>query len=216
MGSEARDCESGGNNSWLIIGLGNPGGGYRDTYHNVGFRVVGLLADRIVGLLADRRGVADAYGLGSALILGTRAGGVRAALVQPQTYMNRSGEVLPALFERFGFDSRVLVVSDDLALPLGRIRVRERGSSGGHNGLKSIGSALGSDDYMRVRVGISPDRSVDGTRDFVLSPVARTDRSVLGSAEELAADAVEHVLSDGARSAMSRFNGMDLSDGGDS
>ena len=205
METEARERDLEDVGPWLIIGLGNPGSEYRDTYHNVGFRVVHLLAERRDVTCGDR--------LGSARVARTSAGGVEAVLVQPQTYMNRSGWVLPDLFECFGSDSRILVVSDDLALPIGKIRVRERGSAGGHNGLKSIGLALGLDDYLRVRVGIFPDRSIDDTRDYVLSPVARPDRDVLGSAEKLAADAVERILSDGARSAMSIFNGMDVSEG---
>jgi PTH1 family peptidyl-tRNA hydrolase len=204
MGTDALDLDSENDRHWLIIGLGNPGPEYTDTYHNVGFRVVELLA--------EGRGASDAYKTPSARILGTRVEGMAAVLVQPQTYMNRSGGALPALFDRFGLDSRVLVISDDLALPVGKLRVRERGSAGGHNGLKSIGSAIGSDDYLRVRVGILPDRPIDGTRDFVLSPVARPDRDVLGRSERLAAEAVKHILVDGARSAMSRFNGMDVSE----
>jgi PTH1 family peptidyl-tRNA hydrolase len=124
--------------------------------------------------------------------------------------MNRSGAVLPILFDRFGPDSRILVVCDDLALPLGRIRIRERGSAGGHNGLKSIGSAVGSGDYLRVRVGIDSGRMIEEARDYVLSEVAPSDRALLERSEELAADSVVFILTQGTRPTMSKYNGMDL------
>ena len=188
---------------WLIVGLGNPGPEYEDTYHNVGFRVVERLAGRWDVSFSIRAGSARVGRTG-------RLPG--RVLIQPQTFMNASGSVLPTLMDRFGPDSRVLVVSDDVALPLGRIRIRERGSAGGHNGLKSIGSALGSEEYMRVRVGI-----LDGScefrgemRDFVLSHVRKGHRELLAEAEELAADAVEDIVVNGARLAMSRYNGIDL------
>ncbi len=187
---------------WLIIGLGNPGADYENTYHNVGFRVVDTLAGRL--------GVAIRGRTGPARLERTAAYGGEIVLVQPQTYMNRSGAVLSMLFDRFGPDSRILVVCDDLALPLGRIRIRERGSAGGHNGLKSIGSAVGSGDYLRVRVGIDPGRPIDQARDYVLSEVARSDRPLLERSEELAADSVVSILTQGARHAMSKYNGMDL------
>ena len=193
--------EAENNPPWLIIGLGNPGSEYERTYHNVGFRVIAILAGRYGVSLTARMGEA-----GVARLRDPLAG----VLVQPKTYMNRSGVALVTLLERFGHDSRLLVVSDDLALPLGKIRIRERGSAGGHNGLKSIGSAYGSDEYVRVRVGISPTRGVQDGKEFVLSNIAKADREALGRAEALAADAVEHILRAGARSAMSEYNGTDL------
>ena len=196
--------ESEGAGPWLIIGLGNPGVDYENTYHNVGFRVVDTLARRL--------GVAIRGKTGPARLESTAGYGNEIVLVQPQTYMNRSGAVLSMLYEKFGANSRILVVSDDLALPLGRIRIRERGSAGGHNGLKSIGSAVGSGDFLRVRVGIDAGRSIDDARDYVLSEVARSDRELLERSEELAADAVAYTLTEGARPAMSKYNGMDLRD----
>jgi len=197
--------------AWLVIGLGNPGPRYRETYHNVGFRVVELLA--------RRWGVSMGLRIGEAVV--ARVPGSRRALVEPLTFMNRSGAVLGTLFDRFGPDSRLLVISDDVALPVGRLRIRERGSAGGHNGLKSIGSALGSDDYIRVRVGILSDRGpgrvsdkvfgmTGDMKDFVLSRVRKADRDLLAQCEDLAADAVEGIISTGVRDAMSRYNGIDL------
>ena len=192
---------------WLIIGLGNPGPEYQDTYHNVGFRVVERLARRWDVDLGVR--------VGNALAGQTRGGG-RRVLVEPQTFMNLSGSVLGRLLDRFGGDSRLLVVSDDIALPVGRIRIRERGSAGGHNGLKSIGSALGTEEYIRVRVGILPDgpQGLQGktgdARDYVLSRVRKAHRELLGRSEDLAADAVDDIVTRGVRDAMSKYNGMDL------
>ena len=185
----------------VVIGLGNPGPRYEQTYHNVGFRVIDMLA--------RRRGVSLSVRMREARVV-RLSDPSPAVLVQPTTYMNLSGRVVRTLLERFGQDLSLVVVSDDLALPLGKIRIRERGSAGGHNGLKSIGSAYGSDEYVRVRVGIAPDRGVEDGKDFVLSEVSNADREVLGRAEELAADAVEHILRAGTRSAMSEYNGTDL------
>jgi PTH1 family peptidyl-tRNA hydrolase len=199
---------------WIVFGLGNPGIEYRNTYHNVGFRVVETLADRWGVSSWSSPG---SPGLIQARIAETAFGQARArvVLVEPWSYMNRAGQVLAPLFDRFGVESRLLVVSDDLALPVGKIRIRERGSAGGHNGLKSTSSAYGSNDYRRVRVGIDTDRPKGDTRDYVLSPVSRQDRETLGRAELLAADAVEFVISHGVRLAMSEFNGADLRDEGD-
>ena len=190
---------------WLVIGLGNPGPDYEWTYHNVGFRVVEALAERRGAPLRLRIGAARVARLGQTPEI---------VLVQPLTYMNRSGQVLGTLFEKFGSDARLLVVSDDLALPIGKVRIRERGSAGGHNGLRSISSAYGSDDYLRVRVGIMPARGIDDGKEFVLSEVTVTDRATLRRAERLAADAVEHVTREGARSAMSKYNGLHLGEDG--
>ena len=194
---------------WIVIGLGNPGDEYSDTYHNVGFHVVDILAERGHAPAWSEPG---AVGMIPARIVRTAVGrlGGEAILVQPWTYMNRCGRTLPPLFDRFGTDARLLVVSDDLALPVGRVRVREKGSAGGHNGLKSITWAYGSDDYCRVRVGIDRDRPTGDARDYVLSRVRAPDREMLGRAEVLAADAVETVITDGVQAAMSRFNGVDL------
>ena len=189
---------------WLIVGLGNPGPDYQGTYHNVGFRVVEVLA--------GRWGVPLTVRVGNARVgrVGRMADRV---LVEPQTFMNASGSVIPRLLDRFGQNSRLLVLSDDIALPVGRIRIRERGSAGGHNGLKSIGSALGTEEYIRVRVGILPDGPPEkqgDMRDYVLSTVRKGHRALLADAEALAADAVEEILARGVREAMSKYNGIDL------
>src|SRR5215475_14598371 len=170
---------------WLIVGLGNPGEEYADTYHNAGFRVLERMAEQQHVRIKERCGPA----LISRQFL---LGGESAALVMPQTFMNRSGAALPPVFERFESSARdIIVVYDDLALPLGKLRVRQKGSAGGHNGIKSIISTLESEEFMRVRVGIRPDREVGDVRDFVLSRIAKTDRDLLERTEDLAGKAVE-------------------------
>ncbi len=189
---------------WLIIGLGNPGEKYSETYHNVGFRVVRKL-ERTLGVRL-RQHCGRALVSDQALL-----GGETVVLVEPQTYMNASGEVLKPLFERFGSALQdIIVVYDELALPIGKIRVRQKGSAGGHNGIKSLISCAGDDEFMRVRVGILPDREVGDVRDFVLSRVAKSDRPLLEQAEDVAVKAVESLLSNGIEKTMAAYNGMNL------
>ena len=189
---------------WLVVGLGNPGDEFADTYHNVGFRVV----DRI----AKERGTRIKERCGPALISGKVAvGGQQAILVAPQAYMNQSGAALPPVFERFESSPQdLIVVYDDIALPLGKIRLRQKGSAGGHNGIKSVISTLGSDEFLRIRVGIQPERAIENVRDFVLSPVAKGDRLLLEQAEAIAEKAVETLVAEGIEKAMAAYNGIDL------
>ena len=189
---------------WLIVGLGNPGEEYAGTYHNVGFRVL----DR----MAKERGTRIKERCGPALISGkVEVGGQQAVLVRPQTFMNLSGTALPPVLERFESTPRdLIVVYDDLALPLGKIRLRQKGSAGGHNGIKSIVSTLGSNEFLRIRVGILPERPVGDVRDFVLSTVARSDRELLEEAEGIAGKAVESLVREGIEKAMAVYNGIDL------
>ena len=186
--------------TWLVVGLGNPGPEYAGTYHNAGFRVLARIADRFGVRISER--------CGPALVSGIAAiGGSTAVLALPQMYMNRSGVALPVLFERF--DAAIgdlIVVYDDVALPIGKIRIRRKGSAGGHNGIKSLISACGSNEFLRVRVGILPERPIEDVREFVLSDVARADRPLLGEAESAAAAAVETLIAEGADKAIAAFN----------
>ena len=189
---------------WLVLGLGNPGEEYAGTYHNAGFRVVERLAAEFGVRIRERCGPS----LISNMIV---SGGKTAVLIEPQTYMNRSGDALPVLFERFETtEDSLIVVYDDLALPLGRLRVRGKGSAGGHNGIKSLISTAGTDEFMRIRIGIQPEREIDGVRDFVLSKVKKTDGELLEKAEEAAAKAVLVLMTDGIEKAMAAYNGIDL------
>ena len=189
---------------WLIIGLGNPGTEYAGTYHNTGFRVLERIAASENIQINERRGPA-------LISAKTTLGAQSAVLVLPQTYMNNSGAVISPLFERFEASIRdVIVVYDDVALPLGKIRIRQKGSAGGHNGIKSLISTLGSDEFLRVRIGIRPDREISDVRDFVLSRVAKGDRALLDQTEEIAVKAVETLIAEGIDRAMAEYNGIDL------
>jgi len=184
--------------------LGNPGPEYEDTYHNVGFRVVAAIAEKSGARIRER--------CGPALISGpVQIGGEAAILVLPQTFMNRSGEALPKLFERFEADcSSLLVVYDDLDLPIGKLRVRQKGSAGGHNGIKSLISTCGTDVFLRVRVGIRPEHPISDSRTFVLSRVSKKERTVLERSEDAARSAVVQLIAEGLEPAMAAFNGIDL------
>jgi PTH1 family peptidyl-tRNA hydrolase len=190
----------------LIVGLGNPGPEYADTYHNAGFRVVEELA--------GRSGARVNITCGPALIsnrIALAGGAEDAVLVLPQTFMNLTGSALPRLLERFeAAAGDVVAVYDDVALPLGKLRIRQKGSAGGHNGVKSLISSLGSNEFLRVRIGILPERPIASLPDFVLSRVAKRDRELLAQAEAAAADAVEVLLREGPEKAMTAFNRLDL------
>src|SRR5438309_9615071 len=150
---------------WLIIGLGNPGTEYAGTYTNTGCRVLERIAASENIQINERRGPA-------LISAKTTLSAQSAVLVLPQTYMNNSAAVISPLFERFEATVRdVIVVYDDVALPLGKIRIRQKGSAGGHNGIKSLISDFGPGEFLRIRIGIQPDRPIGGVSDFVLSDV---------------------------------------------
>lgn len=185
---------------WLIVGLGNPGPKYEWTRHNCGFLVVDELA--------RREGKTIRTPEGQALTARAAIGDVPVLLVKPQTYMNLSGVSVAALVRKYTITApgRVLAISDDLALPFGRIRIRREGSAGGHNGLKSIIEKLGSNQFPRLRVGIAPDHPLAETRDFVLAEFSRQERSSLPETIDQAADAVEVLLTQGIEQSMSKYN----------
>ena len=180
-----------------VIGLGNPGPRYADTRHNAGFMCVDLLARRTGVSLKDRR---------KAAVLGEGwLDGQRIVLVKPRTFMNLSGDAARYTLDRYRIDpAAMLVVLDDLDLPLGVIRLRASGGSGGHNGLNSINDALGGADYPRLRIGIG--RPQGGAVDHVLARFDADELPVLEEAIERAADAAEAWLRNGIDFAMNHFN----------
>ena len=185
---------------WLIVGLGNPGEKYERTRHNVGFLVVDTLAEELdipVQKLKHR-----------ALTNTARVGGRKALLMKPVTFMNLSGEaVRPAADFYHVPPERVLVISDDTALPLGKLRLRKGGSAGGHNGLKSIIQHLGTDQFPRLRVGVGEKPHPDyDMADWVLARLQGADWKTMEEAARRAAQVVECVLSLGMDAAMNRFN----------
>ena len=184
----------------LIVGLGNPGREYEWTRHNLGF----MLIDRLFQRAGGRRFRSES----SAKIAGVTFADRRVLLIKPQTYMNLSGDAVRPLLDRYGESNpaNLLVVSDDVALPFGMIRVRARGSAGGQKGLKSIIERLGSEEFARLRIGVKPDHPLDDLSSFVLSPVRTRDRELLDEALEKATEAVAVILSEGVERAMARFN----------
>jgi PTH1 family peptidyl-tRNA hydrolase len=190
----------------VVVGLGNPGWRYRRTRHNIGFRVVEELARRH-GARFKR-----SYRM-AARIARLELAGREVLLVEPRTYMNRSGLAVRAVmagFER-GLDE-LLTVVDDVNLPLGRLRVRQGGGDGGHNGLRSVIETLGSSGFARVRVGVGGADASDLTA-HVLSKFDGPERPLVGRVVGAAADAVMAVLGQGVGPAMNSFNGMDLAAG---
>jgi PTH1 family peptidyl-tRNA hydrolase len=183
------------------VGLGNPGPEYDETRHNAGFRLADHLAERW-------RLPGFTRGAHARQTEGTR-GEHRVRLLKPQTYMNRSGAALAPLRVLPEFDpaADLLILVDDVALPLGKYRLRGAGSTGGHNGLKSIEGALQRQDYARLRIGVGPvPPGLADLADFVLSPFAPEERETLGALLDPMAEAVECWLDEGIERAMTRFN----------
>ena len=185
----------------LIVGLGNPGEEYKWTRHNLGFMLIEKLAAE-ADVTVKRRECRSL--IGSAVIEGERV-----RLVKPQTFMNLSGEAVACLLAKENVDDAskdLIVISDDLALPFGAIRLRERGSAGGHNGLKSIISTMGTSEFVRLRIGIQPEHPVSDSKAFVLEDFRKAQRDELEKILDRAAEAVHSVLRDGIKKAMSLYN----------
>ncbi|MEZ5425928.1 MAG: aminoacyl-tRNA hydrolase [Pyrinomonadaceae bacterium] len=186
-------------NNWLIVGLGNPGERYQSTRHNLGFMLIDLLA-REEQTQVKREEC-------RALVGRTEIERVPVELVKPQTFMNLSGESVSCLLKKENRSrSKMVVIIDDLALPLGTIRLRPKGSEGGHNGLKSMTACLKTQDYIRLRIGIKPDHPVNDTRRFVLENFSKKDQELVEKVLRLSAEAIRSVLSDGIEKAMARYN----------
>lgn len=184
----------------LIVGLGNPGRRYRDTRHNVGFAVVDALA--------GRHGASFEGAPGEAMMARARALGPGGTLlVKPLTFMNLSGFAVFEVARYFRVElADILVVADDVALPLGRLRARPRGSDGGHKGFRSIIAQFGSQDFPRVRVGVGRGDPRRDLADHVLAGFDADERPVIEAAIDRAADAGELFVSDGIEAVMNRFN----------
>jgi len=186
----------------LVVGLGNPGPEYEATRHNVGFRVVELLAARAGGgRFSKHRSNAD--------VLEGRLAGRRVVLAKPRTYMNLSGGPVAGLAQYFSVPvDDVVVLHDELDLDFGVVRLKRGGGEGGHNGLRSISRALGSKEYLRVRFGIGRPPGRQDPADYVLKRFSGAETKELGFAVDLAADAAEALLSDGLEAAQNRFHAL--------
>jgi PTH1 family peptidyl-tRNA hydrolase len=184
---------------FLIVGLGNPGDEYAQTRHNLGF----MLIDKLAADADAKVNRHDCRSLVGTATIEDR----RVKLAKPQTFMNLSGEAVGCLAPEYeGGDGSLMVISDDLALPLGAIRLRQRGSAGGHNGLRSIISVLGTDEFIRLRIGIQPEHPISDAKRFVLNRFTATEREALNEILERAAQATRSVLRDGIARAMSLHN----------
>ena len=184
---------------WLIVGLGNPGPEYAWTPHNLGFLAVDAIAER-ARIRVERPEAKSLVGLGE-------LASQQVALAKPHTMMNLSGLAVRDLLERFECGTEDMVVLyDDVALPWGMLRVRERGSAGSHNGLKSIIGTLGSNGFPRVRMGIQPEHPVGDLAAYVLRPMRKADLELAADMTEQAAEAVELIITRGIAAAMNRFN----------
>ncbi len=190
---------------WLVVGLGNPGEAYARNRHNVGFWVVNELAKR-AGTQPKTTGSLMAIGVGA-------LAGHKVALVKPKTFVNVSGKAVAQALQWTGCDiAHTIVVYDELDMAPGALRIRAGGGHGGHNGLKSIGAAVGLD-FVRVRIGIGrplaggePSWDPDVVADWVLSNPFGEDKRLLDEAASLAADAIETIMTDGVEAAASRYN----------
>ena len=184
----------------LVVGLGNPESEYGGTRHNLG-------AD-VVALLAERYGERLKRGKERALVAEARVDGERVVLAFPQTYVNDSGLSVAALVRRHSIEDlrRLVVVHDELDLPVGRVKLKIGGGTAGHNGLKSIQAHLHDTDFVRVRIGVDKPPGKRQGADHVLRRPAKAEKDALGVAVEVAADAVEAILKEGPEAAMNRFN----------
>ena len=183
----------------LIVGLGNPGPAYEWTPHNLGFLAIDELASQS-GIRVTRPEAKSQVGRGELT-------GQEVILAKPQTMMNLSGMAVRMLLDKYESEpSQLIVISDEVALPWGMLRIRERGSAGGHNGLKSVIDAIGTNEFIRVRLGVGPEKVWGDLADYVLSPMARAEREIATQLVQDGRKAVETILKDGVSSAMAQFN----------
>jgi PTH1 family peptidyl-tRNA hydrolase len=204
----AGESESSRRGPFLIVGLGNPGLEYLWTPHNAGFMAIDRIAQQEGVVVQNRRC--------RAVTATCRMAGRQVVLAKPETYMNLSGEAVAALVREFEADPArdLLVIHDELDLKLGTFKIRERGSPAGHNGARSITAALGSQEWLRLRIGVGlnlpPEAEVAGGRrpgrDYLLSPMRKADLTVLDEVLDRVATATRRILSDGPAAAMNEFN----------
>ena len=193
------ESEVGTEGNWLIVGLGNPGPQYERTRHNLGFMLIDLLAERLQTTV--KRSECRAL-IGRGMIASHVV-----ELAKPQTYMNVSGESVSCLLAKGDRKrERSLVISDDLALPLGEMRIRAKGSHGGHNGLRSIIDCLKTQEFCRLRIGMASEHQIGDASRFVLDSFSKKELESVNEVLDRAADAVETVIRDGIDAAMAKFN----------
>jgi peptidyl-tRNA hydrolase, PTH1 family len=195
---------------FLVVGLGNPGIEYQFTPHNAGFLAIDRLAEQYSAVVGNRRC--------KALTATIRIAGREVILAKPETWMNLSGMAVKALVEEYGADPAkdLVILHDELDLPLGALKIRERGRDAGHNGVRSIINILGSQEWTRVRIGVGPEllsaterpgaAARRGGKDYLLTPLRKKDLAVLDEVLDRAADAVRCIIEQGTSAAMNEFN----------
>ncbi len=192
--------EVGNTYMYIIAGLGNPGRDYENTRHNIGFDVIDRLADQEnIGVLEKKHKAI----IGKGMIAGEKC-----ILAKPQTFMNLSGESVRALLDYYKADETadLIVISDDISLDVGQIRIRKKGSAGGHNGLKNIIAHLGHDSFMRVKMGVGEKPRGWDLADYVLGHFSPSEREIMDEAAERAADAVRMMIAEDVDVAMNEYN----------
>ena len=185
---------------YIIAGLGNPGAEYSNTRHNAGFMAIDVIAKKAgIGVTEKKHRALIGKGIFA---------GEKVVLVKPQTYMNLSGESIRAVVDYYKIDceSELIVISDDIDLDVGNIRIRPKGSAGGHNGLKNIISQLGTQEFTRVRIGVGAKKEGRDLVSHVLGKIDKSDTESFEEAIENVAGAVETIMTDGCETAMNRFN----------
>ena len=186
---------------YIIVGLGNPGKEYANTRHNIGFDVIDRLAEKEDIAVLEKKHKAI---VGKGYIAGQKC-----ILAKPQTYMNLSGESVRELLDYYKVDEEtgLIVISDDISLDVGRLRIRKKGSAGGHNGLKNIIANLGHDTFVRIKMGVGEKPKGYDLADYVLGYFTQAERKTMDEAADRATEAIAAVIQDGPDAAMNRFNG---------
>ena len=184
----------------LIVGLGNPGIEYQFTPHNVGFLAIDRIAEDLKVEVRNRHC--------RALTARAEIAGEAVLLAKPETYMNLSGLSLRELLQKYDAkaESDLIVIQDELDFPLGTLRIHTRRSSAGHNGIESIIDSLGTKDFLRIRIGVAPEHKVSDGKDYLLSPMRKSELAIVDGVLDTAEDAVKVILKEGAAAAMNRFN----------
>lgn len=185
--------------NWLIVGLGNPGSEYAKTRHNLGFMLVDVLASQLHATVkrTESRSLIGRAEIDNQVV----------ELVKPQTFMNLSGQAVAGLLTKEDRGrERLIVISDDLALPIGTLRIRPTGTHGGQNGLRSIIDCLKTQDFTRLRIGIAPEHEIGDAAGFVLDDFSKKELETVEKILETAAEAVRTIIADGVDTAMARFN----------
>ena len=185
---------------YVIVGLGNPDRQYQNTRHNIGFDVIDAIAEKNHITVGEKKH--------KAIIGKGYVGGQKVVLVKPQTYMNLSGESVRQVIDFYKVDEReeLIVISDDVSLDVGQIRIRKKGSAGGHNGLKNIILHLGHDEFQRVKMGVGEKPEGRDLADYVLGHFTKEEREIMDESARRAADAVEVMITEGADAAMNLYN----------